>query len=180
MMAQVDHTEIGITPCMPILKQPDLKQDPRFFGAHCVDILLSCDIDHFQQDIETKSFIFKSDENFDQATQQKTFLSFDSMKAEQRQQLLMDSKFFKDLSTNFAADTSFSDSGKLLIDEFKIGADPARLFNGQYVQWGTMKLKSAEINYRKQNKDLDFMFVIEDINLEFTSLDLNQLQANTP
>ena len=42
----------------------------------------------------------------------------------------MDSKFFKDLSTNFAADTSFSDSGKLVIDEFEIGVDPARLFNG--------------------------------------------------
>ena len=101
----------------------------------------------------------------------------------------MDSKFFKDLSTNFAADTSFSDSGKLVIDEFEIGVDPARLFNGQYVQWGTMRLKSvdeinetdnAENNYQQQNKDLDFMFVIQDINLEFTSLDLNQLPTNSP
>ena len=43
-----------------------------------------------------------------------------------------------------------------------------------------MRLKSAENNYQQQNKDLDFMFVIEDINLEFTSLDLKQLEANSP
>ena len=94
------------------------------------------------------------------------------MKAELRQQLLMDSKFYKDLSTNFAADTSLSDSGKFRIAEFKIGVDSARLFNGEYVTWGTMRLESVVKNYRQQNKDLDFMFVIDDINLEFSSLDL--------
>ena len=66
------------------------------------------------------------------------------MKPELRQQLLMNSKFYKDLSTNFAADTSFSDSGKFEISEFKIGVDSAWLFNKEYVTWGTMRLKSVE------------------------------------
>ena len=50
--------------------------------------------------------------------------------------------------------------------------DSARLFNGEYVTWGTMRLESVDKNYRQQNKDLDFMFVIDDINLEFSALDL--------
>ena len=47
MMAQRDGNEIGITACMPIQEQPDLDQEPEFFGAICTDNFLTDDIKFF-------------------------------------------------------------------------------------------------------------------------------------
>ena len=64
---------------MPIIEQEDLNQDPRFFGALCLDIYLTSDINFFNKDIETKQFIFKRDEKFDLATKEKSILNISTI-----------------------------------------------------------------------------------------------------
>ena len=51
--------------------------------------------------------------------------------------------------------------------------DPARLFDEKPVKWGTLRLKSLEHeNDPSKAEFLDFLYVVDDINLEFTPLDL--------
>ena len=64
---------------MPIIEQSDLNQEPRFFGALCLDIYLTSDIKFFNKDIETKQFIFKRDEKFDMATRVKSMLNMSTI-----------------------------------------------------------------------------------------------------
>ena len=56
MMAGFNNT-IGITPCMPLLDGTG--KEPIFKGALCQDILLTDQTKFFNQDVETKRFIFK-------------------------------------------------------------------------------------------------------------------------
>ena len=50
---------------MPILEGTGNK--PRFFGALCHDIQLTDNTKYFDKNVETKRFIFKEDEKFNQA-----------------------------------------------------------------------------------------------------------------
>ena len=83
MMAQCDKC-IGITPCMPILEQKDLNEGPRFYGALCMDIIIAHTQKYVNKEIETKGFMFNTDEEFNKATEEKSFLGFKTISERSR------------------------------------------------------------------------------------------------
>ena len=50
---------------MPILEGID--DNPRFFGALCIDMQLTDNTKFFTKNVETKRFIFKKDKTFNEA-----------------------------------------------------------------------------------------------------------------
>ena len=144
-MAQIDNT-LGITPCMPILEERQ-RYGSRFFGALCQDILLTDQTKYFNIDVETKRFIFKKDAKFDEAAEEKYFLGFDTMTSKARQDIILESKFYSDLTQQLNDNNAFSDQGLFTIDYLNIGVDQTRLFNDEYVKWGVMRMKSSSDDF---------------------------------
>ena len=66
---------------MPIIEQFDLEMEPRFFGALCMDIIIADKQKYVNKDIETKGFIFNSDVEFDKATEEGSFIGFNTISA---------------------------------------------------------------------------------------------------
>ena len=66
------------------------------------------------------------------------------------------------------------------IDYLNIGVDQTRLFNNEYVKWGVMRTKSSSDSaISSYAKDLEFLFVIDDINLEFDRLKVTDSEARS-
>ena len=60
-------------------------------------------------------------------------LGIDTMKSKTRSEFIIDSAFYQDLSDSLSSINAFSLQGKFMIEEFRIGADQTRLFDGEYV-----------------------------------------------
>ena len=69
-------------------------------------------------------------------------LGFDTMRSQERQFLIKESKFYKDLVKDLSSDNSLSNV-KREIEEMRFGIDQTRLFDGKFVQWGVLKVKSS-------------------------------------
>ena len=98
---------------------------------------------YFNIDIETKRFIFKKDDKFDEASEEKYFLSFDTMTSKARQDIILESQFYSDLTQQLNDNNAFSDQGLFSIDYLSIGVDHTRLYNDEHVVWGVMRMKSS-------------------------------------
>ena len=123
-------------------------------------------------------------------------LGFDTMRIQERQFLIKESKFYKDLVKDLSSDNDFSDILKREIVEMRFGVDQTRLFDGKYVQWGVLKVKSSpgqtqsdEVKNRQSqstseqklsadnNELIEFLFVLNDIEVEFPHLNLERKTA---
>ena len=74
------ESEMGLTQCMPLLDQPEPDNDPKFFGAFCVDLSPVDVLTNFfpaGKRAKTRSLVFNADEVYEKATRQWYFLGND-------------------------------------------------------------------------------------------------------
>ena len=102
------------------------------------------------------------------------------MSSKARQDIILESQFYSDLTQQLNDNNAFSDQGLFTIDYLNIGVDQTRLFNDEYVKWGVMRMKSSSDSINPSyKKDLEFLFVIDDINLEFDRLKVTENAASS-
>ena len=135
---------MGLTQCMPLLDQPEPANDPKFYGAFCVDLSPVDILTNFfpaGNSAKTRSLIFNTDEVFEKATRQWYFLGNDMILDSWRNKELAKSDFYKTLSIELAQIAQLDkDEFKMEIVEMEIEADKALLFQQDYVTWGEVVL----------------------------------------